>query len=474
MTGIKSSKKIEETKRAVKILVPLSITLILLSLAVSAAVPSKLNIHGKLTDSNDNELSGNYDITFRIYNSSSGGSIVWESIDQSVTTDTNGVFSTILSGINLSFPKQYYLGISVESDSEMTPRIDLTTAPYAFRANVSESLDTVRNYTVDSMFITGMVGIGTTSPTQALDIQGQIVTTDRISSGEWVKVASDGKLYSNGGGLGLRAGSSGDNHLQITSNGNVGIGTASPSEKLHVVGNMVINGTSLYPVSTTNLGSSSRFFNHLYSTYLDISSTATIDGSNTGIVLIDSIYGLSIGDPSTTGILSVQGNGDQRGIEVICPMEQAEPAIYVSKGMFSSNDIFAADSDGDGTGDSFVIDSSGYVGIGDATPEEALHVNGNIMINDNNKNYRGTSKDVSDYFDGSKWIFNGEVGTPNVVFTGIGNVGIGTNSPQKKLVVNGTLDALTFDPSASTPTMNTTGNNVTITSAAGSVIIRLG
>jgi len=43
------------------------------------------------------------------------------------------------------------------------------------------------------------------------------------------------------------------------------------------------------------------------------------------------------------------------------------------------------------------------------------------------------------------------------------------------LTVNGTIDAITFDPSATpSPVINTTGNNLTIASASGSVIIRLG
>ena len=55
-----------------------------------------------------------------------------------------------------------------------------------------------------------------------------------------------------------------------------------------------------------------------------------------------------------------------------------------------------------------------------------------------------------------------------------GNVGIGTTNPSKKLVVNGTAGGLAVDVSSTMPTINTTTNNVTITSAGGSVIIRLG
>ena len=57
----------------------------------------------------------------------------------------------------------------------------------------------------------------------------------------------------------------------------------------------------------------------------------------------------------------------------------------------------------------------------------------------------------------------------------LSKVGIGTTSPTKALSVNGTINAITFDPSATpNPVINTTGNNITISSASGSVIIRLG
>jgi len=49
-----------------------------------------------------------------------------------VTTDSDGIYSVILSSIDLDFSSQYYLGLKVESDSEMTPRINLTSSPYSF------------------------------------------------------------------------------------------------------------------------------------------------------------------------------------------------------------------------------------------------------------------------------------------------------------------------------------------------------
>jgi len=46
--------------------------------------------------------------------------------------------------------------------------------------------------------------------------------------------------------------------------------------------------------------------------------------------------------------------------------------------------------------------------------------------------------------------------------------------PTKKLSINGTIGAFVADPSAIDVVLNTTGENLTVSSAAGSAIIRLG
>ena len=57
----------------------------------------------------------------------------------------------ILKDIDLDFSQQYYLGISVEGDSEMTPRMNLTSSPYVFRANVSDYLVATNNYEIANL-----------------------------------------------------------------------------------------------------------------------------------------------------------------------------------------------------------------------------------------------------------------------------------------------------------------------------------
>jgi hypothetical protein len=100
-----------------------------------ADVPKTINYQGRLTDLNGNPMpDGIYAVTTTLYNTLTGGSNLW-SDNYSVQTK-NGYFNLILGSnvarpLNLDFNQQYYLGIAVSPDSEMTPRQPLNSTPYA-------------------------------------------------------------------------------------------------------------------------------------------------------------------------------------------------------------------------------------------------------------------------------------------------------------------------------------------------------
>lgn len=101
-----------------------------------ASVPQTMSYQGILKDSSGNYLTGTYSMTFKLYNASSGGSALWTETQTAVSV-TAGKFSVTLGGttpINLSFNADYWLGITVASDSEMTPRIKMTSVGYAYTA----------------------------------------------------------------------------------------------------------------------------------------------------------------------------------------------------------------------------------------------------------------------------------------------------------------------------------------------------
>lgn len=99
----------------------------------------------------------------------------------------------------------------------------------------------------------GEVGIGTASPGEKLHLVTGGNTRIRIDSGD--SSASSVDLYDNGS-LGVRincdstknlelmaGGRTGADMIVLASNGNVGIGTTSPTETLHVNGNLKVTGT---------------------------------------------------------------------------------------------------------------------------------------------------------------------------------------------------------------------------------------
>ena len=140
LKGINTSKKILIILVSVFVLVQLVI-----------AVPQTFNVQGKLTNSGGSALSGTYIMNFTIYDNYTAGNNLWSSGNMSITTDSDGIYNLILNAIDLNFSEQYYLGVTVGSDSEMTPRINLTSSPYTFRANVSDYLESTRDYSVNNL-----------------------------------------------------------------------------------------------------------------------------------------------------------------------------------------------------------------------------------------------------------------------------------------------------------------------------------
>jgi hypothetical protein len=152
-----------------------------------AAVPHLINYQGRLTDSSGNPLNGSYNITFRIYDAETAGTLLWQEQHTGVVIQ-KGIFSILLGSVtalNLPFDTQYYLAIQVGSDPEMSPRQRITSAGYAIRAERAEGVNGITNFFPGS----GNVGIGMTSPAEKLDVSGAIaINSKRIidNSGNWV------------------------------------------------------------------------------------------------------------------------------------------------------------------------------------------------------------------------------------------------------------------------------------------------
>jgi hypothetical protein len=88
--------------------------------------PKLVNFQGYLTDTGGTALDGTYGLTFRIWDSAVGGTVLWTETHPTATV-INGNVSALLGSrvpMTLAFDvgQNRYLGVQVGNDPEMTPR----------------------------------------------------------------------------------------------------------------------------------------------------------------------------------------------------------------------------------------------------------------------------------------------------------------------------------------------------------------
>ncbi|MCH7948059.1 MAG: hypothetical protein IIC66_09715, partial [candidate division Zixibacteria bacterium] len=104
-----------------------------------AAVPQLINFQGVLTDSVGTPLDGSFDITFKLYGQASGGADFWTEPHIGVAV-SNGTFSvqlgsiTPFAGISPPPGDEFWMGVTVETDPEISPRTRWVSVPFAFQA----------------------------------------------------------------------------------------------------------------------------------------------------------------------------------------------------------------------------------------------------------------------------------------------------------------------------------------------------
>jgi len=330
------------------------------------------------------------------------------------------------------------------------------------------------------------VGIGTASPNEKLNVSGNVrVTSGFVSFSGSISTPSEAAALYRPVDNTLAISTANTERMRISSSGHVGIGTTSPDESLVVDGGVKIRGTN--KLSFTNTSDQ---------TYITAASSNVLafGTDSTERMRIDSSGNVGIGTTSPLRNLQI---GNHSG---------AQQALSIQASTTGRSDIFLGDGTGSGeyaglvrydhasdfmafwtdSSESMRIDSSGNVMIGATSTTKNLLVENPSTASGENVSFRlktnGTGSDADAIFEmiasttGECLINFGDSNDANVGnirydhninamrfitntnetvrIDSSGNVGIGTESPETRLHIEGSA-------APSIITLGRSGNNTT-------------
>lgn len=374
------------------------------SVCLAQAVPQKISFQGKLLE-NGQPVNGIKNFVFTLMGTG------W-SENQSNVQVTDGLYSVQLGSVN-PIPSSVFddnssltLEISVEG-TVLSPPTEILAVPYAFKAEKAN----------DTNKIGGNPVSGTPQEDQILKWVG----------GAWVPATSAAE--NDGYSLNSADGSLTD-AVYVSGNGNFGIGTTTPQNKLDL---------SIAPDSSDGIffgkaGSSSSGTllqvagtnNQMFTIDIDPNNGTLYeqfqikyDGNNT-VFSIDDTGNVGIGTSTPQSKLDVAGNIEADSITV--------KGVPVG----ASSDSYWSDNSGN------IYYNGGNVGIGTSTPASNLHV----YVPGSSSPVSALTVDVKTFVtasnaESSYYLRMRDIGGGAEAFAvrGDGKIGIGTSSPELKLQI---------------------------------------
>lgn len=217
----------------------LGITALLIFVAPSlrAQAPRTFSFQGVLSAADGTALSdGNHTLRLGLYAAASGGSAVYT--ETHTVAVSKGLFQAIIGSINpipasMKFDTPWYLGVTVDNGTEMTPRTALTAVPYALHA---ASASTATTAAMASALAPGAQGVVTAlnGVDGAITLQGAGGTT-LTQNGSTITITS---TTGGGGGGGIQSLQSPDGSISIT-------GATGPTANLIIPDNSIGNAKLL-------------------------------------------------------------------------------------------------------------------------------------------------------------------------------------------------------------------------------------
>ncbi len=380
-----------------------------LALTLASPVIAQPFTYQGVLKQNGQPVNGTLSISFKLFTALTGGSQVGSTITQNVNVQ-NGLFTVQLDFGNVWDGSDRYLEISVGS-TPLSPRVKINPAPYAIYAGTAFFAQRPWQTSGSNIFYnSGNVGIGTSSPSVRLSLGGDNANTKlAIWDGGTSGVMGFGvgpsqfriHLPRPSDRFSFLDAPNGNEIVTIRGSGNVGIGITSPSERLHVNGNIRLaddgsifgldqlvgfndlrlygdatGGPDVYIAANGNVGIGASNPEYVLDVRTDTNSRAIFarnaaDGGIALAALAAATTGRNYGvigqtNSSSDGIgvvgIAVSTTGQNYGIVGQSNSPSGYAGYFVGRGHFSDR-----------------------LGVGTETPEALLHVSGgNAFFTNNN------------------------------------------------------------------------------------------
>jgi hypothetical protein len=273
----------------------LSLAFLILIFAFSTllygGVPQMINYQGKLTTPAGALIDDSLSVVFTIYDAATDGGVLWTETQATVIVE-KGIFSVLLGSVNPIPDTVFtgdvrYLGVKVEADPEMTPRKEIVSVGYAYKAEYADTAAYAHVAVSD--------GDWTFRITDTAD-------TTLVTGGEWGIARAGNLLYGNADsthvnlGVACTTGTSGENLRYSTVGG--GVRNAATGHGATVAGGD--NNTASWYYSTIGGGHSNTASGY----------NSTVGGGYSNIA---SGYNSTVGGGlwnNATGFGSTVGGGD--------------------------------------------------------------------------------------------------------------------------------------------------------------------
>ncbi|MGA2738384.1 MAG: hypothetical protein ABSG65_13165 [Bryobacteraceae bacterium] len=218
----------------------------------ASALPRLVRFSGTAKDAGGNPVTGVTGVTFALYAEQTGGAPLW-SETQSVQAGPDGHYAVLLGAAKaeglpvdlFTAEEAHWVGVSVEGQAEQ-PRILLVSAPYALKAGDAETLGGLP----PSAFLLAAPAVAGTA---AASVAKPQATPGASSDAACAAITSDGTATANEVAK-FTAACAIEPSAIFESGGKVGIGTTAPTVALDVIGNVAVTGSISSTAAATLAG----------------------------------------------------------------------------------------------------------------------------------------------------------------------------------------------------------------------------